>query len=139
MFGKGTKLHSVIGFKCPHCQEGDFYVDNNPYHLAHVGDVRTSCAVCGRRFEREPGFYYGGMYVAYGLGVALFVGVYLAISWLWPASAMWVRVSAILTAMVVLGPLLYALSKIIWANLFMQYKGVALTPAELEQQARERP
>lgn len=125
MVGKGSKLNSIMRFKCPHCQEGDFFVDNNPYHLRHVGDVRDTCPVCGRKYENEPGFYYGGMYVAYGLGVALSVGVYLAVSVLWPSSAMWMRITAILVTIVALGPLLYSLSKIIWANLFMGYKGVA--------------
>jgi uncharacterized protein (DUF983 family) len=131
MIGKGSKLNSILRFKCPPCQEGDFFVDNNPYHLRYVGDVRDTCAVCGRKFENEPGFYYGAMYVAYALGVALSVGVYLAMTIFWTSSAMWARAVAIMVMIVLMGPLIYALSKIIWANLFMTYKGVS--PLQSEQ------
>ncbi|MCW5898510.1 MAG: DUF983 domain-containing protein [Flavobacteriales bacterium] len=128
MTGKGTKLYSIIRFKCPHCHEGEFFVDRNPYNIAKAGDLLDTCPACGRKYEPEPGFYYGGMYVAYALAVALFVTVYLATTILWPASAIGLRVGLVLLALVLFAPLVYALSKIIWANLFLSYKGPASAP-----------
>jgi hypothetical protein len=31
--------------------------------------MKKSCDVCGVKYEKEPGFFYGSMYVSYGLGV----------------------------------------------------------------------
>jgi hypothetical protein len=31
------------------------------------------CSVCGLKFNPEPGFYTGAMYVSYGLSVSLFI------------------------------------------------------------------
>ena len=59
---KGNKLYAVFKFKCPHCHEGEFFVDRNPYHLSTVGDLHETCSVCHRKYTPEPGFYYGGMY-----------------------------------------------------------------------------
>lgn len=133
MSAKRSKLYSIFRYKCPHCHEGDFFVDSNPYHLARAGDVLERCPVCGRKFTPEPGFYYGAMYVAYALTVAIFVTIYVAINVLFPEAAPSVTVTAVLTALLVLAPWLYALSKTIWANLFLAYKGVE--PTEGEQRA----
>ena len=38
------------------------------------------CPVCNESFERETGFYYGAMYVSYGLTVGFGVGLFLLIT-----------------------------------------------------------
>lgn len=137
MFDKGSKLYSILHFKCPYCHEGEFFVSRNPYDLSKAGDLHKQCSVCKRKYEREPGFYYGAMYVSYALGVALCVSVYIAAIVLFPDAAIWTRIVAVLSALVVLGPLLYALSKVLWASMFMGYVGVEPTKKELlEQEGR---
>ena len=76
------------------------------------------------------------MYVAYALGVALFVSVYVAIYVLYPEASTELYIGGVLGSLVVAGPYVYALSKIIWANLFYTYKGVEATAEEKARQAR---
>ena len=121
MLKKGTKLYSILKRKCPHCHEGDFFVSGS-YNFKHLGKVHDSCSLCNEPFSKEPGFYYGAMYVSYGLGVAVFVAVFLLTYLLYPTPTAFEYILFIGIAMVVLGPFLYSLSKIIWANLFMSYK-----------------
>ncbi|HQW85860.1 MAG TPA: DUF983 domain-containing protein [Flavobacteriales bacterium] len=122
---KGQKLYSILRFKCPHCHEGAFFENDNPFAFSKLGEVRKICPVCGRSYHREVGFYYGAMYVSYALAVATFVAVYVAVIVLFPSASAGVLVAAVLGSLVVLGPVLYALSKIIWANLFYSYQGPA--------------
>lgn len=138
MWKKGTKLYSVVRFKCPHCHEGDFFVDRNPYHLATAGDLLDNCPVCARRYTPEPGFYFGGMYVTYAMGVVLFMTIYTAMLLLAPGAPLWANALVVLAAIVGLSPLLYALSKIIWGNLFISYKGVARTEEERKRMAERK-
>lgn len=138
MFGKGTKLYSIVHSKCPHCHEGEFFLDNNPYNVMKAGDLHDHCSVCQRKYTPEPGFYYGGMYVSYAMGVALFVSIYVAIYVLFPEAGMWTYITSVLVGLMIMGPVLYMYSKITWANLFFSYKGVALTSAELAKQADRR-
>ena len=35
---KGTKLYSIIKFKCPSCHEGNFFI-SHPYNFKNTGDV----------------------------------------------------------------------------------------------------
>ena len=136
LFKKGTKLYSISNFKCPHCHEGDFF-EAHPYNLAKTGNTGERCKVCNRKFEREPGFYYGGMYVAYGLAVGLFVTIWVSGMVLYPEATAMQMIWAIVIGMVLAGPMLYALSKIIWANLFFKYKGVEPTIEELEKRTHK--
>ncbi|MCB0768334.1 MAG: DUF983 domain-containing protein [Flavobacteriales bacterium] len=130
MMNKGSKLYSVIARKCPHCHQGEFLVNRNPYALAQAGDLLPSCSVCHRKFEPEPGFYYGGMYVSYALAVALSVSMYVAVTVLAPDSTQTTRLVWVLSALVLSAPALYAWSKALWANLFIDYKGVERQPGE---------
>ena len=83
MFGKGSRLYSVFRMKCPRCHEGDFFI-SHPYNLKKAGDIHENCPNCGLKYSKEPGFYYGAMYVSYALGVGLFVALWVALNYLIP-------------------------------------------------------
>jgi len=125
MFAKGTKMYSIRKFKCPHCQEGDFFV-SNVYDLSHVGDVRDSCEKCDASFTKEPGFYFGAMYVAYGIGVVLILTLWATFNLLFENISTGVLIAVIVLSIVILSPYLFASSKIIWANMFIPYDSKAL-------------
>ena len=74
MFKKGTKMYSAVHMKCPQCHEGDFFVSHS-YDLKKVGETYKNCPKCNLRYAKEPGFYYGAMYVSYAYGVALFTAI----------------------------------------------------------------
>jgi hypothetical protein len=70
-FLKEGAFYSIVHSKCSKCNLGDLYEDNNPYHLRSLGKMKKSCEVCGQAYEPETGFYYGAMYVSYGLSEEL--------------------------------------------------------------------
>jgi len=121
---KGSKIYSISHFTCPQCNEGKFFV-SHPYDLKHVGDVRDNCEVCGLKYSREPGFYYGAMYVAYALGVALFVTIWASCNWFFDNVGVWTQIGLVVFFSIVLSPVLFSLSKIIWANFFIHYQADA--------------
>ena len=125
MFSKGSKMYSIMNFKCPQCQEGEFLV-STVYDLSKVGDIKEHCDQCGLKYAKEPGFYYGAMYVAYALGVALFVTLWVSFNLFFDNVSVGFQIGAIILATVLLAPYLYALSKIIWANMFIKYDKHAL-------------
>ncbi len=63
MFSKGDKLYSIVGMKCPRCHEGKLW--KSPYYKMKLYDMYENCPICGLKYEQEPGFWYGAMYVAY--------------------------------------------------------------------------
>lgn len=118
---KGSKLYSIVTMTCPQCQEGRFMV-SHPYRYSTMGEVKDKCEQCDLDFKPEPGFYYGALYVSYGLGVAIFVSIWASCNWFFDNVGVWTQISLVLIALIGLGPYLYALSKIIWANFFFSYK-----------------
>lgn len=122
MAWKETKLYSIVNFKCPYCHEGEFFV-SHPYDLAKAGDLHPACTECGRKYSIEPGFYYGAMYVAYAIGVAMCVTAWVAMMVLAPGLGVLPQILIISAVMLLGGPFFYALSKIIWANMFFTYVG----------------
>ena len=120
-----SKLKSILTFKCPQCQKGEFFESKNPYNLKKIGNVRECCSECGLKYEREVGFFYGAMYVSYALGVALFVACWVATEVLYPNYSTGFLIGLITVAIIGLGPILYHLSKIIWINLFVSSKKVS--------------
>lgn len=124
---KVTKAYSIIHFKCPYCHEGDFF-SAHPYNLAKTGDTPDNCPVCKGKFAIEPGFYYGAMYVSYAIGVGVSVASWVALHTLAPTAPLWAQVSVVLATLVMGGPFFYALSKIIWANMFLAYRGRGVAP-----------
>lgn len=120
---KGNKLYSILKFKCPHCHEGEFFESRNPYDLNSLSKTYENCPNCGRRLSIEPGFYYGAMYVSYALGVAHIVTFWVAKLILGFEMEFWNFIILVASILLLMSPLYYALSKIIWANLFLNYKG----------------
>jgi hypothetical protein len=75
------------------------------------------CPRCGHRFEREPGFFQGAMYVSYTLGVGLFVVLVLVSALLLSHRIGFVR--AVLVAVLVYlfwVPVVFRYSRVIWAH-----------------------
>ena len=118
---KGTKLYSVLNGKCPHCHEGDFFL-SHPYDLKKMGDTYDNCPVCSVTYNPEPGFYFGAMYISYALGTAMMVTVWVVLIILSIEVELLHKIIGISIVWLLLSPLIHSLSKIIWANIFMQYK-----------------
>src|SRR5436190_12582264 len=54
-----ARLRAIIRQRCPVCLQGAMFRGRF--------EMNTTCPVCGHRFEREPGFFQGAMYVSYGI------------------------------------------------------------------------
>lgn len=117
---KGTKLYSIVTGACPKCQQESMYANPNPYALSQVLEINDHCSHCGTRYRLEPSFFYGSMYVSYGVGVAFAIAAFI-ISYFILDSSPLTGFLAIVITLVVLGPIIMRLSRNIWINMFMNY------------------
>ena len=120
MLKKGTKLFSILKMRCPKCNKGRFY-ESHPYNLKKIGEVKKECNNCNLKYDMEPGFFQGSYYVSYGLGVALFVAIFILKMLILPDLAYLSTLILMVVLLLILAPLLFALSKIIWINLFVHF------------------
>ena len=80
---KGYKIYSILTGACPVCHEESMYKENNPYKLKHIHDMHERCSNCGTKYQIEPSFFYGAMYVSYALGVAIAVATFMITYFYW--------------------------------------------------------
>lgn len=120
MFKKGSKLNSILKGTCPQCQNESMYEDKNPLHLTKVLKMNESCSHCGLRYQIEPSFFYGAMYVSYGLNVALGIAAFI-ISYVFLNSSIEASFIAIVVTLVVLFPFVLRWSRNIYINMFVSY------------------
>ncbi len=120
MISKGNKLYSILNFKCPQCHEGAF-LERKVYDFSAFTKVRKTCPNCHLNYHVEPSFYYGSMYVAYALGVALMVAMIVLNTLLFEEFSFLRAFGSVVGAVIIFSPLMNALAKIIWANFFFHY------------------
>jgi len=120
MIRKGMKLYSILFGACPKCHQESMYVEKNPYILTDTLKINDTCSHCSTRYRMEPSFFYGSMYVSYGVGIA-FALIAFAISYLIFESSLMTAFIAIIGTLVSLMPLIMRWSRNIWINLFMSY------------------
>lgn len=123
---KGNALYSITHHKCPECNEGDVYPDNNPYNFNQLMKMHETCSSCGHRFEKEPGYFFGAMYVSYGLAVAAGVAIFLMMYVIAAPLSLEIYIAGVGTGIILLTPPLYRLSRMIWMNLFTKYNPKAI-------------
>jgi len=120
MLKKGNKLYSILTGTCPRCNKENMYLDKNPYHLGKIYKMNERCSSCGLKYKMEPSFFYGAMYVSYGLGIAFAVAAFV-ISKLLVGSTLINSFIAIIGTLVIFMPLIMRLSRNIWINMFVSY------------------
>lgn len=120
MINKGSKLYSILKGTCPKCHEESMYVNKNPYLISETLKMHDTCSNCKTKYSIEPSFFYGSMYVSYGVGIAFGVAAFV-ISYLFLNSSLKVAFAAIIGTLVVFAPIIMRLSRNIWINLFVDF------------------
>ena len=120
MFNKGSKLYGIITGVCPKCHEESMYTNKNPYDVTELFSMHENCSNCKTKYKIEPSFFYGSMYVSYGVGIAFAVAAFV-ISFVLLESSINVAIIAIVASQVLFYPIIVRLSRNIWINLFMNY------------------
>jgi uncharacterized protein (DUF983 family) len=120
MFKKGTKLYSIFKAKCPRCHEGDFFVHKFTYNPGKITKLHDNCPNCNLKYMMEPSFFYGAMYVNYGITVALSIATFV-ITMLFLSLTLLQCFAAIIVVLLILAPINMRLSRIIWINMFVAY------------------
>lgn len=120
MLKKGTKLYSIIKGKCPRCNEGDFFKYGFTFNPTKITVIHKNCESCNLRYMIEPSFFYGAMYVNYGITVALSVISFL-LGYLLFNTTLLQGFAIVFFVLIFSAPLNLRLSRIIWLNMFVEF------------------
>ena len=120
MLKKGYRLYSILTGNCPKCHEESMYKVQNPYILSKVFDMHEKCSHCGLKYKMEPSFFFGAMFVSYGLGVGLGIISFLVTHFGFETNLK-TSFLIIIISLTVFMPIIMRLSRNIWINLIVSF------------------
>ena len=120
MFGQGTKIYSMATGVCPRCNHDQMYVNKNPYILTETMKMHDNCRSCGLRYKVEPNFFFGAMYVSYGIAVLVGILIFLVCYFVFGSGLITAFVS-IMIGLILLMPVITRVSRNIYINIFVNY------------------
>lgn len=112
-----TAIQAILEGRCPNCRDGKIF--KHPISkLNRFGLMHKNCPSCGLEFEREPGFFYGAMYVSYALSVAIFLGTVFVLYFLVGDPDLAVYIITVSVVALILYPFTFRYSRILYIYLF---------------------
>jgi uncharacterized protein (DUF983 family) len=114
--GTAAKLRTVrdiLRQRCPRCRVGSIF----PFSIFRgFPKMHERCPVCDLKFDREPGYFLGAMYISYGLGIAI-VAVIAAV--LWAVTGWWITKDTIWAVVLFLplAPTITLFARVLWIYL----------------------
>ena len=106
-----TMWPAIVQAKCPKCRVGDIYA--NPVYSFSGQKMHSNCPHCGMTYEREPGYFYGAMYVSYAFIVAELVTLAIGTSILTGSDNPWLYIVILLSVVGLLAPFNLRYSRVI--------------------------
>jgi uncharacterized protein (DUF983 family) len=108
-----VKLSALQGIRrelCPRCRVGRIFC--LPLWRGFLA-MNEQCPVCGLKFDREPGYFLGAMFISYALTVPPVLLVTLAIWYLsgWPFNTVML---CTFLAFLPLVPMMTRLARVLW-------------------------
>jgi uncharacterized protein (DUF983 family) len=118
---KPSVFASMVALKCPQCHKGDLFKKPGLYTISGMGDMYDRCPKCNLKYEQEPGFWWGSMYLNYGYSVAIVLPAFLLFKVIFGMSfyGSLVFAGAILTIMI---PAVFRFGRSSWLYWFGKYK-----------------
>ena len=118
MFRKGNKLYSVFNKKCPRCHEGDLF-KSSILSFQGIYNMHENCTVCGQDFQKEPGFYWGAMYIGYMLSSGYMLSAMVICIFIFELSLTMSFVATIAAGLLIV-PFFARMARSIWINIYVR-------------------
>lgn len=111
-----SKFKTLAQCKCPRCRTGKMF-PYSPFSLKRFHEMNEYCEVCKLRFETEPGFFYGAMYVSYAMVAAIFLSEWFLLYLLGLAKSNGITYLVPITVVLLL-PFIFRYSRVIFLHVF---------------------
>ena len=112
-----SKIEALVKEKCPRCGEGDLF-SSPAYNLKKFHYMHEDCPKCNLRYEVEPGFFIGAMYVSYAISVGLLIIIGSLIYLNVKDAPLWVYMVSIASIPVIFLPFIFRFSRVLFLYLF---------------------
>lgn len=115
---KKSALYAIINHKCPRCRQGDLFKHNLIDAPHRFIETNKACPHCQLIFEREPGFFFGAMYVSYALTMAVLLSTAFVLYNLFGDPELWVYIVTVPSIVLLLLPVIFRYSRSLYLHGF---------------------
>jgi uncharacterized protein (DUF983 family) len=121
-----SKFMAMSKGLCPQCREGKLFKYPLLSNISKFAEMNENCPVCGLRFEVEPGFWYGAMFVSYANTILLLVILGVGMFYLFDNPSTFTYIVIITIASLLFVPFNFRISRSVFLHLFgfVKYRGV---------------
>lgn len=109
-------IAGIIREKCPKCGTGDVFIKKGNPLTFTMPKMHSHCPVCNHKFEKEPGYFFGSMFISYAITVAEMI-ILIALTYYVIESFVTIIVLVGLMA-ILLSTFNFRLSRMIWMYMF---------------------
>jgi len=112
------KVINSLKCKCPKCRKGNIFINKGNVLFFDIPRMNNHCNECNYKFERETGFFFGAMFVSYGLSVIQMI-ISLVVFWAFadmPPLSVFIIIS---TIAILTSTINFRVSRSIWITLFL--------------------
>jgi hypothetical protein len=113
-------FYSTFFNKCPRCHSAPVFKKSNPYAFSKMFQVHERCGSCDLKFEKEPSFFYGAMYVSYALTSGWFIVWFILYLTVLEMDTLLFAI-LVSVSIIALSPITLRLSRMLWLNFFYSY------------------
>ncbi|MFV8464586.1 DUF983 domain-containing protein [Flavobacterium sp. LB1P62] len=111
----------ILNNDCPHCLEGKVFKEKNIFFNIGFPKMNPYCSHCQFKFEKEPGYFFGAMYVNYGLTVAQGIATYIIAQFFFTETFDLKIIPIIAGVIVIMASFNIRFSRLLWIYMFKNY------------------
>lgn len=115
---KKSALYAIINHKCPRCRRGDLFKYSFLKKPLRFTETNKTCPHCQLIFEREPGFFFGAMYVSYALTMAVLLCTAFILYNFFGDPELWVYIVTVPSIVLLLLPIIFRYSRTLYLHGF---------------------
>lgn len=109
-------LTVIIKEKCPYCEKGNVYKEKTS--ILKLPEMNSNCPSCGKDLIGEPGYFFGAMYVSYGIAVFAGILTFVCCRFLLKIESFELIVTIIMTVILLISFKNFKWSRIFWLKVF---------------------
>lgn len=110
-------LSAMLQAKCPRCRDGNMF-QFPLINFAKFSSMHQTCSQCHQKFEVEPGFFIGAMYISYAMSVGLLLTTGLVLYYLFDDPELWIYLIAVTSLVIVFLPFIFRYSRVLYLYWF---------------------
>lgn len=114
-------VRKILNNECPNCDKGSVFKDKSFFFSMGFPKMNEYCNHCHYKFEKEPGYFFGAMFVNYGLTVGEGIITYLILRNFFEKAIDLKMIPIIGCVILLLCFFNIRLSRMIWIYMFKKY------------------